>query len=86
MFVYVTFPWGQIYSGTAGFLGEEKYFWLPWVGSDVTSVSSSSGLGSGLSPEILSLFPVVLCELGEVWSQTNKEGRVVASSPLHPSP
>lgn len=37
----------------AGFLGEESYFWSTRVSSDVTSASSSSGLGSSLAPEIL---------------------------------
>lgn len=67
-------PRGQIFSEPTGFLGEEKYFWLPRVGSDVTSVSSSSGLRSGLAPEILWLFPVVLCEVEEVWSQPMMRG------------
>lgn len=47
------------------------------MGSDVTSVSSSSGLGSSLAPEILLSFPVVLGEVEEVWSQQTWRGGVV---------
>ena len=49
-------PCGQICSGAAGFLGQDCYFWLAWVGSDVTSTSSSHRLGSNLAPEILLSF------------------------------
>lgn len=74
VFVCMTFPWGQICSGAAGFLGEESYFWRTRVGSDVTSVSSSSGLRSSVAPEILLSFPVVLREVEEVWSQLTRRG------------
>lgn len=43
----------HICSVAAGFLGEKSYFWSTRVSSDVTSASSSSGLGSSLAPEIL---------------------------------
>lgn len=71
---YVTFPWGHGCSGAAGFHGHENYFWLAPAGSDVTSVSSSSGLGSSLAPEILLSLPVVLGEVEEVWSQQMRRG------------
>lgn len=74
----------------ASFLGQESYFWLTWVGSDVTSVSSSSGLRSSLAPEILLSFPVVLVEVEEVWSQQRQRdgqaGRRLWRSLSHPSP
>lgn len=79
VFVYnMTFPPGaRSARGAAGFLGEEGYFWPARVASDVTSVSSSSGPGSSLAPEILLSFPVVLGEVEEVWSQaTQRGGRV----------
>lgn len=89
MFVYSVWPspGARFARGIAGFLGEESYFWPPRVGSDVTSVSSSSGLGSSLAPEILLSFPVVLREVEEVWSHPTRRrwaGRVVsvASLPL----
>lgn len=53
MLLYVTLPRGRICLGSAGFLGREGYFWLTRVGCDVTSVSSSPGLGSDLAAEIL---------------------------------
>lgn len=73
MFVYVTFPLGATFAqGLQVFLGEESYFWR--VGSDVRSVSSSSGPGSSLAPEILLSFPVVLGEVEKVWSQLTRRG------------
>lgn len=74
----------------ASSLWQESYFWRTWVGSDVTSVSSSSGLGSSLAPEILLSFPVVLVEVEEVWSQQRQRdgqaGRRLWRSLSHPSP
>lgn len=77
MFVYSTWPSPDARSAqrAAGFLGQEGYFWLTRVGSDVTSVSSSSGPGSSLDPEILLSFPVVLGEVEEVWRQQTRRGR-----------
>lgn len=76
MFVYSMWPSpeARFAQRVAGFLRQESYFWLTWVGSDVTSVSSSSGLGSSLAPEILRSFPVVLGEVEEVWSQQTWRG------------
>lgn len=62
-------PGARFHSGAAGFLGEERYFWRRRAGSDVTRVSSSSGLGSSLAPEILPSLPVVLGEVEEVWGR-----------------
>lgn len=45
----------RLSQGLQAFLERKKYFWLPRVASDVTSISSSCGLGSGLAPEILTL-------------------------------
>lgn len=81
---HVTLGIGQICAGDAGFLGQEGYFWLTRIGSDVTSASSSSGLGSSLASEILLSFPVVLGEVEEAWSQQTsrggRAGRVVVVS------
>lgn len=60
--------------GAAGLSWTGKLFLAQTgVGSDVTSASSSSGLGSSLAPEILLSFPVVLGGVEEVWSQPTLE-------------
>lgn len=62
--------------GAAGLSWTGKLFLAQTgAGSDVTSASSSSGLGSSLAPEILLSFPVVLGEVEEVWSQPTWRGR-----------
>lgn len=76
VFVCLTLPWGQVSlgGGAAGLSWTGKLFLAQTgVGSDVTSASSSSGLGSSLAPEILLSFPVVLGGVEEVWSQPTLE-------------